>query len=380
MQKQYLLAPGPTPVPPRVLQAMALPIVHHRAPAYKAIFEEVREGLKYLYQTKEEVLVFASSGTGAMEGTIVNMFSPGDKVIAVRGGKFGERWSDLGKVYGLQVINLDVEWGQAVNVDEIAAILEREGDVRAVLMQASETSTGVMHPVRDVAALLRDKDDTILVVDAITGVGVFALPMDEWGLDVVVTGSQKALMLPPGLAFAAVSAKAWKFNERSTLPRYYFDFAKERKNALKGQNAYTPAVSLVIGLREVLAMIKEETLEGVFARHARLAEATQAGVKALGLELFAPESPSNAVTAVYAPAGVDGQEIVKVLRSQYGVTIAGGQDHVKGKIFRLAHLGYADDFDVLTGLNALEMALASLGYDLAGRSGVRAAQEILQKS
>ena len=376
MQKQYLLAPGPTPVPPRVLQAMALPIVHHRAPAYKEIFAEVREGLKYLFQTDQEVLVLASSGTGAMEGTIINLFSPGDKVIAVRGGKFGERWSDLGKTYGLEVIDIDVEWGRAVDVTEVAAILEREGDVKAVLLQASETSTGVMHPVREIAALTRERENTLTIVDAITGVGVFALPMDEWGLDVVVTGSQKALMLPPGLAFAALSPKAWEFNKRSTLPRYYFDFAKELKNAEKGQNAYTPAVSLIVGLREVLRMIREETLEGVHARHARLATAMRAGVEALGLELFAPGSPSNAVTAVKAPAGVDGQDIVKVLRGR-GVTIAGGQDHVKGKIFRLAHLGYAGDFDVLTGLAALEMALAQLGYDLAGRSGVSAAQELL---
>jgi aspartate aminotransferase-like enzyme len=376
MQKQYLLAPGPTPVPPRVLQAMALPIVHHRAPAYKEIFAEVREGLKYLFQTEQEVLVLATSGTGAMEGTIINLFSPGDKVIAVRGGKFGERWSDLGKTYGLEVIDIDVEWGRAVAVTEVAAILEREGDVKAVLLQASETSTGVMHPVREIAALTRERENTLTIVDAITGVGVFALPMDEWGLDVVVTGSQKALMLPPGLAFAALSPKAWEFNKRSTLPRYYFDFAKELKNAEKGQNAYTPAVSLIVGLREVLRMIREETLEGVHARHARLATAMRAGVEALGLELFAPGSPSNAVTAVKAPAGVDGQDIVKVLRGR-GVTIAGGQDHVKGKIFRLAHLGYAGDFDVLTGLAALEMALAQLGYDLAGRSGVSAAQELL---
>jgi len=376
MQKQYLLAPGPTPVPPRVLQAMALPIVHHRAPAYKEIFAEVREGLKYLFQTEQEVLVLASSGTGAMEGTIINLFSPGDKVIAVRGGKFGERWSDLGKTYGLEVIDIDVEWGRAVAVTEVAAILEREGDVKAVLLQASETSTGVMHPVREIAALTRERENTLTIVDAITGVGVFALPMDEWGLDVVVTGSQKALMLPPGLAFAALSPKAWEFNKRSTLPRYYFDFAKELKNAEKGQNAYTPAVSLIVGLREVLRMIREETLEGVHARHARLATAMRAGVEAMGLKLFAPGSPSNAVTAVKAPAGVDGQDVVKVLRSR-GITIAGGQDHVKGKIFRLAHLGYAGDFDVLTGLAALEMVLAQLGYDLAGRSGVSAAQELL---
>jgi len=235
-----------------------------------------------------------------------------------------------------------------------------------------------MHPIKAIADIVKKHDQTILVVDAITGVGVFDLPMDAWGLDVVVTGSQKALMLPPGLAFAAVSQKAWGFNQQSTLPRYYFDFAKELKNARKGQNAYTPAVSLIIGLREVLSMIKEETLEGVFARHARLASATRAGVQALGLELFAPDAPSNAVTAVRAPEGVDGQEVVKVLRDDYGVTIAGGQDHAKGKIFRLAHLGYVDDLDVLTGLSALEMALMDLGYELNERSGVRAAQMILK--
>lgn len=378
MKKQYLLAPGPTPVPPRVLQAMSMPILHHRAPAYKAVFEEVRDGLKYLFQTKEEVLVFASSGTGAMEGTIANLFSPGDKVIAVNGGKFGERWGQIAAGYGLEVITIDVPWGTAVKPEDIADCLAREGNVRGVLTQASETSTGVMHPIKVIADIVKKYDQTILVVDAITGVGVFDLPMDAWGLDVVVTGSQKALMLPPGLAFAAVSQKAWGFNQQSTLPRYYFDFAKELKNAKKGQNAYTPAVSLIIGLREVLSMIKEETLEGVFARHARLASATRAGVQALGLELFAPDSPSNAVTAVKAPEGVDGQEVVKVLRDDYGVTIAGGQDHAKGKIFRLAHLGYVDDLDVLTGLAALEMALMDLGYELNERSGVRAAQMILK--
>ncbi|MBW1646286.1 MAG: alanine--glyoxylate aminotransferase family protein [Deltaproteobacteria bacterium] len=378
MKKQYLLAPGPTPVPPRVLQAMSLPIIHHRAPAYKAVFAEVREGLKYLFQTREEVLVFASSGTGAMEGTVANMFSPGDKVVTVNGGKFGERWGQIAQGYGLETIVIDVPWGSAVDPGQIADILAREGDVRGVLVQASETSTGVKHPVKEIADIVRGYDQTILVVDAITGVGVFELPMDEWGLDVVVTGSQKALMLPPGLAFAAVSQKAWGFNRQATLPRYYFDFAKELKNALKGQNAYTPAVSLIIGLREVLAMIKEETLAGVFARHERLANATRAGVQALGLELFAPASPSNAVTAVKAPAGVDGQDVVKVLRDDYGVTIAGGQDQAKGKIFRLAHLGYVGEFDVLTGLTALEMALMDLGYEVGERSGVRAAQMILR--
>jgi aspartate aminotransferase-like enzyme len=379
MKKQYLLAPGPTPVPPRVLQAMSMPIIHHRAPAYREVFEEVREGLKYLFQTQQEVLLFAASGTGAMEGAVANLFSPGDKVITVNGGKFGERWGQIANTYGLKVLTIDVPWGQAVEPRQIADLLAANSDIRGVFIQASETSTGVMHPVREIAELVRDREDTIFVVDAVTGTGVFALPMDEWGLDVVVTGSQKALMLPPGLAFAALSEKAWRFNETSTLPRYYFDFAKERKNAIKGQNAYTPAVSLVVGLREVLAMIRAEGLENVFARHERLATATRAGVQAIGLALFAPESPSNAVTAVCAPEGIDGQDVVKTLRTAYGVTIAGGQDQAKGKIFRLAHLGYVDDLDVITGLGALEMALMDLGYDLKERSAVRAAQMILKQ-
>ncbi|MBN2232303.1 MAG: alanine--glyoxylate aminotransferase family protein [Deltaproteobacteria bacterium] len=379
MKKQYLLAPGPTPVPPRVLQAMSLPIIHHRAPAYKEVFEDVREGLKYLFQTQQEVLLFAASGTGAMEGAVANLFSAGDKVITVNGGKFGERWGQITNTFGLEVITVDVPWGQAVEPRRIADLLAENDDVRGVFIQASETSTGVAHPVREIAELVREREDTIIVVDAITGVGVFALPLDAWGLDVVVTGSQKALMLPPGLAFAALSEKAWKFNATSTLPRYYFDFAKELKNALKGQNAYTPAVSLVIGLREVLAMIREEGLENVFARHERLATATRAGVQALGLDLYAPDAPSNAVTAVCVPAGVDGQDVVKTLRTTYGVTIAGGQDQAKGKIIRLAHLGYVDDLDVITGLGALEMALMDLGYDLNERSAVRAAQMILRR-
>jgi len=378
MKKQYLLAPGPTPIPPEVLLEMAEPIVHHRAPAFQEIMEEVRDGLKYVFQTDQEVLVFASSGTGAMEGAVSNFTKRGDKAICVRGGKFGERWSEICEAFGVVPINIDVSWGQAVSVEEVKKALDANPDVKGVYVQASETSTGVMHPVEELAALTKQRENTIIVVDAITALGVFDVPVDAWGLDIVVAGSQKAFMLPPGLAFATVSEKAWKLAESSDLSRYYFDYRKEAKGILKNQTAYTPAVSLLMGLRQVLKMMKEETLTNVFTRHAKLAAATRAGAIALGLSLFAPDSPSNAVTAVKVPEGVDGGGITKTLREEYGVTIAGGQAHMKGKIFRIAHLGYADRFDVVTAMAALEMTLSRLGYPVEFGKGVAAAMRVLE--
>jgi aspartate aminotransferase-like enzyme len=378
MQKKYLLfAPGPTPIPPNVLLAMAEPIIHHRAPAYVNVLEEVREGLKYLFQTKNEVLIFASSGTGAMEGAVTNTLCAGDKALVVQGGKFGERWANLCKAYGVHAKIIHVEWGRAVDPDLIRKALDVEPSIRAVFIQASETSTGVMHPVREIADIVKRYDNTILIVDAITGIGVFDLPTDTWGLDVLVGGSQKALMLPPGLAFAALTDKAWKFVETATLPRFYFDFRRELKNIKDNQSAWTPAVSLVVGLREVLRMIREEGLENVFARTDRIARATREAMKALGLALFAPDSPSNAVTAIVAPPGVDGQKVVKVLREKHNITIAGGQDQAKGKIFRIAHFGYMDTYDIVTAIAAVEMTLKELGYDVKLGSGVKAALEVL---
>ncbi len=378
MKKQYLLAPGPTPIPPEVLLKMAEPIVHHRAPAFQEIMEEVRAGLKYVFQTEREVLVFASSGTGAMEGAVSNFLKKGDKAICVRGGKFGERWAEICESFGVIPLNIEVPWGKAVSVNEVKKVLDENPDVRGVYVQASETSTGVMHPVEEIAALVREREDTIIVVDAITALGVFDVPVDRWGLDIVVAGSQKAFMLPPGLAFATVSEKAWSMAEDSDIPRYYFDYRKEAKGIQKNQTAYTPAVSLLMGLCQVLVMMKNEGLQGVFARHKRLAEATRAGVTALGLDLFAPESPSNAITAVKVPEGVDGVAITKTLRDEYGVTIAGGQAHMKGKIFRIAHLGYSDRFDVITALAALEMTLARLGYPAEFGKGVSGAMKVLE--
>ncbi|GMR04516.1 MAG: alanine--glyoxylate aminotransferase family protein [Thermodesulfobacteriota bacterium] len=378
MRKKYLLAPGPTPVPDSTLLAMAAPVIHHRTPQFSAIFREAAELLKYVFQTEEDVLILSSSGTGAMEGSITNLFSPGDEVIVVNGGKFGERWGQISEAYGLKVHWIKVEWGKAVEVAEVEGLLDANPGVKGVLLQASETSTTVAHPVREIAALTRDRD-CLIVVDGITAVGVFDVPMDEWGIDVLVSGSQKALMLPPGLAFAALSKKAWVFQEKSSCPRYYFDFKKERKNLGKDTSAFTPAVSLIIGLRESLRLIHDEGLENVFARHDRLARAARAGAQALGLGLLAPENPSNAATGVFVPEGVDGAAFVKYMRDDMGVTMAGGQDHLKGKIFRIAHLGYTDTFDIIIALSAVEMALKKFGHDVQSGKGVGAAEEILRE-
>lgn len=374
--KYRLYAPGPTPVPEDVLVEMAKPILHHRTPAFEGVVAEVRAGLKWIFQTKEEVLIFAASGSGAMEGAVVNILSQDDRALIVDGGKFGERWWKICKAYGLQYDVIKVEWGQAVRVEDIAAKLQ-EKDYRAVYVQASETSTGVAHPIQEIAALVKKHENTVLVVDGITAVGVFHLPMDEWGIDVLVSGSQKALQLPPGLAFAAVSAKAWKLVEKSNLPKFYFNFQSEKKNILQNTTAYTPAVSLIQGLKLVLQKMQAEGLENIFKRHAKMAEATREAAKSIGLKLFAPEHPSAAVSAICGPAGMDTGKIVKYLRDQLNMTIAGGQDDAKGKIFRIGHLGYYDAMDIITVWSAVEMALSNMGYKFTKGRGVAAAMEVL---
>ncbi len=376
MRKKYLLAPGPTPVPEVALLAMAQPAIHHRTSQFSGIFREAADLLKYVFQTREDVLILAASGTGAMEGSIVNLFSPGDEVIVVNGGKFGERWGKISEAYGLKVNWINVEWGKAVDPSAVKKVLDEKPNVKGVLVQASETSTTAAHPVKELAALTKGKD-CLLIVDGITGVGVFDIPMDDWGIDVLVSGSQKAFMLPPGLAFAALSEKAWKFQETAKCPKFYFDFKKERKNLKDNTTAYTPATSLITGLRESLKLIKEEGLQNVFARHDRLARATRAASTALGLKLLAPDSPSNAATGVFVPEGVDGGKLVKYLRDEMGITLAGGQDHLKGKLLRIAHLGYVDTFDIITSISSIEMALSKFGHKVEFGKGVGAAQKIL---
>ena len=377
MKKTYLLAPGPTPVPETVSLEMAAPMVHHRTPQFSKIFGEAAEDAKYLFQTKQDVIILASTGTGGMESCITNLFSPGDKVLVVNGGKFGERWGKISESYGLEPVWVNVEWGQAVDANKVKELLDKDKDIRAILVQASETSTAVAHPIEALSKLTRDRDDILLVVDGITGVGVFPLPMDEWGIDAIVTGSQKALELPPGLALVALSEKAWKFADQSKCPHFYFDLKKERKNLANQTSAYTPAVSLVIGLRAVLKSIKEEGMENVHKRHNRLARATRAATQALGLKMVAPDAPADSLTGVFLPDGIDGGKIVKSLRDDFGVTLAGGQDQWKGKVIRIAHLGYVDTFDTIVAISAIEMALKKFGHAVELGKGVAAAQEIL---
>ncbi|MGP0565874.1 pyridoxal-phosphate-dependent aminotransferase family protein [Nitrospina sp. 32_T5] len=377
MNKTYLLAPGPTPVPEKVNLEMAAPMIHHRTPQFSKIFGEAAEDAKYLFQTKQDVMILASTGTGGMEACITNLFSPGDKVLVVNGGKFGERWGKISQTYGLEPIWINVEWGQAVKVADVKAELDKNPDIRGVLVQASETSTTVSHPIEEISKLTRQRDDLLLVVDGITAVGVYPLPMDDWGIDAVITGSQKALQLPPGLALVSLSEKAWKQAEKAKCPHFYFDLAKERKNLADKTTAYTPAVSLVIGLREVLKNIKEEGLENVHKRHNRLARATRAAVSALGMQPVAPDSPADSATGMFVPEGVDGGKLVKSLRDEFGVTLAGGQDKWKGKVVRIAHLGYVDTFDTVVAISALEMALKKFGANVQMGKGVAAAQEIL---
>lgn len=351
--------------------------MHHREPEFSRILAEIRENLKYLFQTEKEVIIFTSSGTGAMDGAVSNLLSKGDTALVVRGGKFGERWEEICEAYGVQVKAIDVPWGEAVDPGLVADALKEDGSIRAVYTTASETSTGVKHPTKELADITRQYDETVIVVDAITGIGVFDLPMDEWGVDVLVTGSQKALMLPPGLSFVALSDKAWRLAERSDLPRYYFNFKKELIKLQANDTSFTPAITLVIGLRESLRMIRQEGLETLFARHEKLANATRTAVKALGLELYAEKSPSNAVTALQVPETIGAKELKSRFYERFGITVAGGQDRAKGKIIRIAHLGYYDRLDMIMVISALEMLLKEMGHSFELGAGVKAAEEIL---
>ncbi|MFN8641932.1 MAG: alanine--glyoxylate aminotransferase family protein [Candidatus Binatia bacterium] len=358
---------------------MAQPIFHHRTPQFNALFAEVRARLRELFQTQQDVLVLSSSGTGAMEAAVTNCFAPGDEVIVVNGGKFGERWGKLSTTFGLTPIPITVEWGRAVRPEQVERALAAHPSAKGVLVQASETSTTAVHPIEQLAALTR-RTDALLVVDGITAVGVYPIPMDAWGVDVLLTGAQKALMLPPGLALMALSDRAWGRVERSPQPRFYFDLRRERAEQAKHTTAWTPAISLVVGLRESLTMLQEEGYPNVYARHARLAAATRAAGQALGLRLVAPADPSPAVTGLYTPEGIDGGKLFAYLRDKMRVVFAGGQDQLKGKIVRIAHLGYIGAFDTITAVAALEMALQHFGHAVGLGRGVGAAQAELMSA
>ena len=378
MIKQYLLSPGPTPIPNEVALAMSETMIHHRTPQFNKVFEEARQGLKTLFGTNGDVLILASSGTGAMEAAIVNLFSPGEKVLVINGGKFGERWLNIANAFGLDPIEVKVEWGQAVKVDVVEKQLKLHPDIQSVMIQASETSTTVLHPVKEIAKLT--KNGPLFLVDGVTAVGVLPVPHDEWGIDALVTGSQKALMLPPGLGFIALSERAWQKTKKAKLPRFYFDLNLERKNQAKGSGAFTPAVSLIFGLRASLNMMAREGFDRVYARHARMARATRAAATAMGLKLLAPDSPSPAATGIFLPKGLDADKVLDYLRDQMGVILAEGQDQLKGKAIRIAHVGYMGAFDVITAIAALEMALRKFGAEIPFGRGVAAAQEVLMEA
>ena len=374
--KQRLFTPGPTPL---LVEAQARTIsaanVHHRTEAFRKIMSETIELLKYYFNTKNDVLVFASSGTGVMEGSVSNLVSPGERILVGTAGKFGERWLGLAKAYGIEAVKVESPYGHPVDIEAMKRALAEGGPFRAVYIQATETSTAVMNDVKSLAEALTNYPETCLVVDAITGLGTTDLRPDEWGLDIVIGGSQKAVMIPPGLAFASISEKAWGLIAKAKLPHFYFDFAKERKNQTKGETAFTPATTLVISLHAALEYVKEIGRESLIANAALLAAMTREAAQALDLKLFAVSSPANAATAICPPPGMDSGAIIKELRNRFGAIIANGQGSMKGQIFRLAHLGYYDVMDLFAVVAALEVALVKLGHKVELGRGVRAAQE-----
>jgi aspartate aminotransferase-like enzyme len=373
--KRYLVTPGPTPVPPEVLAATAAPIVHHRTPEFRATLARVVERLRSVFRTENDVLAFTCAGTAAMEAAVANLCAPGDRVVAVSQGYFGERWATIAKGYGAAVDHVRFAWGEVPSADEIGARLDEIGGAKAVYVVHSETSTGVVADVQAIAERLVGSD-ALLCVDAISSLAAVPLETHGWGLDVVLTSSHKALMCPPGLAFAAVSPAAFAASRTGGSPRYYLDFERTRSAQEKGENPFSPAISLVNGMDVALELLLADGLEAAFERHVRLGRACRAGVKAMGLELFSPDDDRSAVvTAIRMPAGIDGSAIVLAMREHSGVTIVGGQGEVKGKIVRIGHIGYVDVFDVTTALAALEVALAEAGADVERAAAVTAALE-----
>jgi serine---pyruvate transaminase len=375
MQKRYLLTPGPTPVPNEVLLSMAQPIIHHRTPQFKEILKQAVDGLRYILQTKNDVFIFASSGTGAMESSVSNILSPKDKVIVVRGGKFGERFSEICQAYDIATVDIDVEWGKAVDPELIKKELEKDKSIKAVYATLCETSTAVVHDIKAIGEIVSNTD-AVFVVDAISGLGSVEFKTDEWKVDIAISGSQKGLMIPPGLSFVSVSQKAFRLVESSRLPSYYFCYKAAKKSADKDDTPWTPAVTLIIGLVEAIKIIRQETLESALARQKKMADAIRSAADAIGLELFAPSAPSDAVTAIKLPEEIDGVKLVKIMRDTYGVGIAGGQAQLKGRIIRIASMGFMTQWDVIVCISCLEIVLKQMGYGLELGRGIKAAEEI----
>ena len=375
IRKTRLFTPGPTPLHPAVLEAMARPIPHHRTDEFRALFRECVAGLKAFLKTEDDVLILACSGSGGMEAALVNVLSPGDRMLALVAGSFGERWAAIGKAYGMDVRPLAAKWGEAVPPEEVARALDADPKARAVFVQLNESSTGARHDIEGIARITRARKDVLLVVDAISGAGAMPLETAAWGVDVVVVGSQKSLALPPGLAFLSVSARAWERIGGAAAPRFYFDLRRERKSQADGESAFTPAISNVVALRAALEFVKG--LGGVDAlvqNAAVLAASTRAAAQALGLPLVAPRAHGDALTALYPPPGLDSGAIVKALKADFASTVAGGQGELKGKILRVAHLGYYDATDILGFLATLEIVLKRLGHRFDLGAGLAAAE------
>ncbi|HLW76199.1 MAG TPA: alanine--glyoxylate aminotransferase family protein [Bryobacteraceae bacterium] len=375
IKKQRLLTPGPTPLYPKALYAMLGADLHHRTDDFRAIYKAVLADLRELMGTQNEVLVLVASGTGAMEASVTNCFSPGDRVIVCSAGKFGERWAEIVKAYGLNVLTIEEPYGSFVKPEALEKALAANPDVKGMFVQASETSTGASHDVRAMGEAVK-KTSAIFVVDAITGLGTQPLDIDNWGLDIVIGGSQKAFMVPPGVAFLSISNKAWAMMDSAKLPHFYFNLKKERKNAVNGESSWTPATSLMLGLGEALKYIKTLGMANLVDNAQQLARATRAACAALGLELFSPGSPSASVTAVKAPEGLDSGVIVKEFKSRFGSIIANGQGTMKGNIFRIAHLGYFDFADLFAMVAELELILEANGVPVKLGAGVAAVQKV----
>jgi aspartate aminotransferase-like enzyme len=370
------MTPGPVPVPPDSLIAMAQPMIHHRTKKFEKVMAEIPDALKYVFQTNNDVILLTASSTGAMESSVVNLLSPEDKALVIGGGKFGERWAEFCDAYRIRYEFIDVEYGKAVDPQKVEDKLKADPSIKCVYATLCETSTGVVHDIKTIGEIVNGFDNTLLVVDAVSGLCAEELQTDNWHVDVVVSGSQKGLMTPPGLAFICLNDQAWEAVEKAKLPRYYFDLRKAKKACATNQTPFTCSISLILSLRESLAQIQQEGLQNVLARHARLAEATRSGVKALGLELFA-SSPSNVLTAVKVPESIDGKKLLKYIEDKFGVTFAGGQESLAGKIFRIAHLGYIDDLDVISAISALEMSLPKFGYKVSFGEGIKTAEKVL---
>lgn len=374
--KKRLFTPGPTPVPEAVMLRMAQPIIHHRNPEFGEVMQRVNRNLKYVFQTEQPVLTLACSGTGGVEATFVSLFSPGDTIISVNGGKFGERWVNMPRVFGLNVIEVKVPWGTAVQASQLVEALKKNPDTKAVYLVHSETSTGAATDVREMAKVIRANSNALVCVDGITAIGAHEMRFDSWGIDVCITGSQKGLMIPPGLAFVALSNRAIEMMQSAKLPKFYFDLRKALKSYEKNDTPWTPAISLIVGVDLALEMIRVEGIENIWKRHERLANALRAGIVAVGLRLFS-NAPSFAVTPVWLPEGMDWKAFNKTLKVDNGITIAGGQEEFAGRIFRVSHLGYYDDLDMVTFMAALERTLAVHNHKFSVGSGLSAVQNAL---